>query len=102
MNDETTNGTLGTTADDDVDAWKAAKIVGTEEEATLAVGFLNSNGIEAQVESLHASEFPADLGRLGEVHIMVPPDQLAEAQRLLEQAEAAPSAAEAAIEAEGE
>jgi hypothetical protein len=102
MNDETTDETRGTMADEDMDAWQVAKIVGTEEEATLAVGFLNSNGIEAQVESLHASELPADIGRLGEVHVMVPPDQLAAAQRLLEQADAAapPPAAEA--EAEGD
>ena len=68
-------------------AWQAAKIVGTEEEASLVVGFLNSNGIEAQVESLHASEFPTDFGHLGEVHVMVPAEQLAEAQQLLAQSE---------------
>jgi hypothetical protein len=68
--------------------WVAARIVGSDEEATLVVGFLNSNGIEAQVESLHSSEFPAEIGRLGEVHVMVPAERLEEAQQLLEQSEA--------------
>jgi len=69
-------------------AWQTAKIVGTEEEASLVAGFLNNSGIEAQVESLHASEFPTDFGHMGEVHVMVPAEQLAEAQQLLEQSEA--------------
>ena len=101
MNDETTDEALGTSTEEDGGAWKAAKIVGTEEEATLAVGFLNSNGIEAQVESLHSSELPTDFGRLGEVHIMVPADRLDEAQQLLEQADAEPVPA-AETETEGE
>lgn len=88
MNDETTESAAEETATEDAEAWQAARIVGTEEEAAMAVGFLNNNGIEAQVESLHASEFPTDFGHLGEVHVMVPPDQLAEAQRLLAQIDA--------------
>jgi hypothetical protein len=88
MNDETTDEAIDTTSDPGPDAWKTAKIVGTEEEAAMAAGFLNSNGIEAQVESLHASEFPTDFGHLGEVHLKVPTERLAEAQQLLEQVEA--------------
>jgi hypothetical protein len=102
MNDETTETAAEET---DAEAWKAAKIVGTEEEATLAVGFLNNNGVEAQVESLHASEFPTDFGLLGEVHVMVPPERLAEAQQLLEQVEAEEAATadqDEEIEGEGE
>ncbi|HET7511006.1 MAG TPA: hypothetical protein VFJ65_12250 [Solirubrobacterales bacterium] len=74
-------------ADTEGEAWEVAKTVGTDEEAALAAGFLNSNGIPAQVESLHASEFPTDFGHLGEVHIMVPADRLQEAQLLLAQSE---------------
>jgi hypothetical protein len=95
MNDETTESAAEVTATEDAEPWQVAKIVGTEEEAAMAVGFLNNNGIEAQVESLHASEFPTDFGHLGEVHVMVPPGQLAEAQRLLAQIEAEAAAAPA-------
>jgi hypothetical protein len=90
MNDETTDD-LDITTDEATDAsteWLAATIVGTDEDAALIAGFLNSNGIPAQVESLHASEFPADFGRLGEVHVMVPAERLDEAQQLLAQSEA--------------
>jgi hypothetical protein len=94
MNDNDNTSDSG--IDDETNApdaeWQAARIVGTEEEASLVVGFLNSNGIEAQVESLHSSEFPADIGRLGEVHVMVPAEQLAEAQQLLAQSESAAAA----------
>jgi len=86
-NDNTTDSRIDETSAPDAE-WQAARIVGTEEEGALAVGFLNSNGVEAQVESLHASEFPTDFGRLGEVRVMVPAEQLAEAQRLLAQSDA--------------
>jgi hypothetical protein len=65
------------------EVWKVAKVVGTEEEAVLVAGFLHANGFAAQIESLHASEFPATVGELGEIRIEVREDQLAEAQRLL-------------------
>jgi len=68
------------------DDWKTAKIVGTDEEAALVAGFLQSNEIPAQVESLHVSEFPTDFA---EVHVMVPAERLAEAEELLAQSDAA-------------
>jgi hypothetical protein len=67
--------------------WEIVKIVGTEEEATVVVGFLHSSGIEAEAESLHASEFPTDLGDLANVNIRVPPDRAEEAKALLNQRE---------------
>jgi hypothetical protein len=67
--------------------WEIVKIVGTEEEATVVVGFLQSSGIEAVVESLHASEFPTDIGDLANVNIRVPPERAEEAKALLNQRE---------------
>jgi hypothetical protein len=63
--------------------WEIVKIVGTNEEAAVVVGFLQSSGIEAQAESLHASEFPTDIGDLANVNIRVPPDRAGEARALL-------------------
>jgi hypothetical protein len=91
--------------DDDLDAthtWEPATIVGTDEEAALVAGFLSNNGIPTQVESLHASEFPADFGRLGEVHVMVPAERLDEARQLLAQNEAEAERSRPAEGAEGE
>ena len=68
---------------EDWEDWDVIKIVGTEEEATIVVGFLQSSGIEAVAESLFASEFPTDFGDLAEVRIRVPSDRAAEATALL-------------------
>jgi len=83
MDDQTTDEAPDATAD-----WQTVEVVGTEEEAALVAGFLNNNGIEAQVESLFSSEFPTDFGALGEVHVMVRAGQLAEAQQLLAESDA--------------
>ena len=67
--------------------WEIVKIVGTEEEATIIVGFLQSSGIESEVESLRPSEFPADIGDLANVNIRVPAERADEARALLNQRE---------------
>jgi Putative prokaryotic signal transducing protein len=67
--------------------WEIVKIVGSEEEATIVVGFLQSSGIESQAESLHASEFPTELGDLAQVRIRVPAEQAEDAKALLNQRE---------------
>jgi hypothetical protein len=67
--------------------WEIVKIVSTEEEASVVVGFLRSSGIDAEAESLHASEFPADVGELANVNIRVPPESAGEARALLNQRE---------------
>jgi hypothetical protein len=68
---------------EDREDWDVVKIVGTEEEANIVVGFLQSSGIEAVAESLFASEFPADFGDLAQVRIRVPAEQADEATALL-------------------
>ena len=67
--------------------WETVKVVGTPEEATIVVGFLNSSGIDAEAESLHVSELPTDLGDLSEIRIRVPPSQAQDARALLDSRE---------------
>ena len=67
--------------------WDVVKIVGTEEEAAIIVGFLQASGMEAAAESLLATELPADFGRLGEVRVRVPADRADEAMALLNERE---------------
>jgi hypothetical protein len=67
--------------------WEIVKVVGTEEEAAIIVGFLQSSGIEAEAESLAASEFPIEFGDLAEVRIRVPAGKGQEATDLLNQRE---------------
>jgi hypothetical protein len=74
-------------ADDTVDereGWAIARVVESNEEAILLSGFLRSNGIPAEVESLHVEELPVNLGGLGEVRVWVPADHLEEAAALLD------------------
>jgi hypothetical protein len=68
--------------------WGTVRVVESNEEAILVSGFLNSNGIPAEVESLHVEELPVNLGGLGEVRVRVPADRLAEAQALLDASDA--------------
>jgi hypothetical protein len=77
------------------ETWRVVRTVGTEEEAMVVVGFLNSSDIPAESESLHISELPVDFGDMSQVHIRVPVERADEAIALLAvQDEAAPVFAE--------
>ncbi len=71
-------------ADTDMgEEWAIVKVVGSEEEASVVLGFLESSGVPAEVESLHSSDFPTDVGELSNVRIRVPADRAEEATALL-------------------
>src|ERR1700712_889925 len=80
--------------------WEIVKIVGTTEEATIVVGFLQSSGIDSEAESLHASEFPTDIGELANINIRVPADRSEEAKALLNQREDVATGDEGAMSGE--
>lgn len=62
--------------------WAIVKDVGTDEEAMVVVGFLENNGIPAEVESLQSSELP--LGdNIDSVRVRVPAERAQEAIALL-------------------
>jgi len=65
--------------------WEIVETVGTDEEAALIAGFLQSRGVPALVESLLFRQEPVTFGRLGEVRLRVPAERVAEARRLLEE-----------------
>ncbi|MEO8274810.1 MAG: DUF2007 domain-containing protein [Thermoanaerobaculia bacterium] len=64
--------------------WEIIDTVGTEEEASLVAGFLDAEGIPAQIESLLFHQEPANFGGLGEVRILVAAGDAARARALLE------------------
>ena len=66
------------------EAWEIVEIVGTEEEAALVKGFLESQGITVEIESLLFHQEPVNFGHLGEVRVRVPEDQADGARKLLE------------------
>lgn len=71
--------------------WEVLEVLGTEEEAEVVRGFLESQGVPVQVESAHSHEFPVNVSALGNVRIEVPVGRLDEARRMLAERETAPA-----------
>lgn len=63
--------------------WPILETVGTEEEAHLIAGFLDSLEIPCAVESLRFHQEPVNFGRLGEVRLRVPTESIERARRAL-------------------
>jgi len=70
--------------------WETLEVLGTEEEAELICGYLESQGIPCQVESSHSHEFPVNVTALGNVRVDVPAERVEEARKLLADREATP------------
>ncbi len=66
-----------------MDNWEVVETLGTEEEATLVVGFLATHGIQASVESLFFHQEPMSFGQLGEVRVLVAAVEAERAKQLL-------------------
>jgi hypothetical protein len=71
--------------------WEVLEVLGTEEEAEVVRGYLESQGVPAQLESAHSHEFPANISALGNVRVEVPVGRLDEARRLLAERETTPA-----------
>ena len=67
----------------DATTWVEIASVGTEDEAKLVQGFLDAEGITAQVESVRSDFAPANFGMLGDIRVYVASDDEARAQQLL-------------------
>jgi hypothetical protein len=70
--------------------WTVVRTLGTEEDASLVAGFLESAGIEARVESHLFHQEPVNFGKLGDVRVLVPEASLVEAERVLAERDAEP------------
>lgn len=70
--------------------WEVLEIVGTEEDAAVVAGYLRSQGVPCEVESMHSHEFPVNVTALGNVRIEVPGEHLERARDLLAERDAAP------------
>jgi len=55
----------------------------TDYEAHLVAGLLKSNGLPVQLKSYRVSQFPFDIGHIGEIKIMVRSADLKKAQEIL-------------------
>jgi hypothetical protein len=63
--------------------WVEITSVGTEEEANLLQGFLEAEGIPAQIENLQFKMEPTNFGMMGDIRVYVAAEEEARAQTLL-------------------
>ncbi|HUO85407.1 MAG TPA: hypothetical protein VM534_09865 [Thermoanaerobaculia bacterium] len=71
----------------DGSTWVEIENVGTEDEANLLKGFLEAEGIPAQIESLKFHMEPVNFGGLGEIRVYVNSERQQEAVELLRRRE---------------
>lgn len=69
--------------------WIEIASTGTEDEATLLRGFLEAEGIPAQIENVKFSMEPINFGTMGDIRIYVGEQDEQRAQELLRQRERA-------------
>ena len=67
----------------DTATWVEIASVGTEEEAKLLQGFLDAEGIPAQIENLQFRMEPTNFGMMGDIRIYVGATDEARAMQLL-------------------
>ena len=66
--------------------WEVAGTFSSYEEAEIALGFLRSNGIDAEVLDPRTHDPELAVGALDELNVMVAPADLASARELLDRA----------------
>ncbi|HEY4640770.1 MAG TPA: DUF2007 domain-containing protein [Thermoanaerobaculia bacterium] len=72
-----------TVRSDDGTTWVEITSVGTEDEARLLCGFLEAEGVPAQIENVKFSMEPINFGAMGDIRIYVPGDDEQRAVELL-------------------
>jgi hypothetical protein len=72
---------------EDGSTWVEIASTGTEDEANLIKGFLEAEGVRAQVERVNFSMEPVNFGMMGEIRVYVGAEDERRAQELLRQRE---------------
>jgi hypothetical protein len=74
-----------TVKSDDGTTWVEITSVGTDDEARLLKGFLDAEGVPAQIENVKFSMEPINFGAMGDIRIYVPSQDEQRAVELLRQ-----------------
>jgi hypothetical protein len=74
-----------TVKSDDGTTWVEITSVGTDDEARLLKGFLDAEGVPAQIENVKFSMEPINFGAMGDIRIYVPSQDEQHAVELLRQ-----------------
>src|SRR5687768_18613188 len=78
---------VNTITADDGTKWIEIASMGTEDEAALLAGFLDAEGIPAQIENVKFQMEPINFGAMGEIRVYVPAEHETRAQQLLRRSE---------------
>lgn len=78
---------VNTVPAEDGTTWVEIASTGTEDEARLLKGFLEAEGIMAQVESLKIDAAPINFGSMGDIRVYVGSEDETRAQELLRKRE---------------
>lgn len=70
---------------EDGTTWVEIATAANADEAQLIQGFLEAEGIDAQIEHVEANILPATFGKLGDIRVYVPADDEKRALELLRQ-----------------
>ncbi len=76
---------VNTVPAEDGTTWVEIASAGTDDEAKLLQGFLEAEGITAQIENVKFNMEPINFGAMGEIRIYVASEDEARAQELLKE-----------------
>ena len=74
---------VNTVPAEDGTTWVEIANVGTQDEAELLAGFLETEGVVAQIENVKSDELPINFGMMGEIRVYVRGEDESRAQELL-------------------
>jgi len=74
-----------TVQSDEGTTWVEIASTGTDDEARIIAGFLDAEGIPAQIENVKFSMEPVNFGTMGDIRIFVSSENEARAQQLMRQ-----------------
>jgi hypothetical protein len=80
---------VNTVPAEDGSTWIEIASMGGEDEAKLLQGFLEAEGIPAQIENVKFRMEPINFGTMGDIRVYVPSEHEARAQQLLREREVA-------------
>ena len=87
--DQDARADVNTVPAEDGTTWIEIASTGTADEATLLAGFLEAEGITAQIENVKFQMEPINFGAMGDIRVYVPSEDEARAQQLLREREVA-------------
>ena len=87
--DQDARADVNTVPAEDGTTWIEIASTGTADEANLLAGFLQTEGIPAQIENVQFGMEPINFGAMGDIRVYVPSEDESRAQQLLRERDVA-------------